>query len=155
MPRFVEVTRNGHILEVKLNKPKVNAIDHVMSREMCEAFALLRDDPELRVHAEARSAATDLPRIVAYDRVPGGVGLAEGVHVALRTIVRAMRRCCRRDDDDRSRIVGSCEIFWSDGGRTIIDVDDDRDAVAMWTPRNGLQCGIAFAHDRADHSLTS
>ena len=49
MPRFVEVTRNGQILEVKLNKPKVNAIDHVMSREMGEAFALLRDDPELRV----------------------------------------------------------------------------------------------------------
>jgi hypothetical protein len=43
-------------------------------------------------------------------------------------IVRAMRRCCRRNDDDRSRIVGSCEIFWSDDGRTIIDVDVDRDA---------------------------
>ena len=49
MPNFVDVTRKGHILEVKLNKPKVNAIDQVMSREMGEAFALLRDDPELRV----------------------------------------------------------------------------------------------------------
>lgn len=49
MQKFVEVFRNGHILEIKLNKPKVNAIDHVMSREMGEAFALLRDDPELRV----------------------------------------------------------------------------------------------------------
>jgi len=49
------------------------------------------DRGDLRVHAEARSAATDLPRIVAYDRVPGGVGLAEGVHTALRPIVRAMR----------------------------------------------------------------
>jgi crotonobetainyl-CoA hydratase len=49
MPSFVEVTRNGHILEVKLNKPKVNAIDQAMSREMGRAFALLRDDPELRV----------------------------------------------------------------------------------------------------------
>jgi DEAD/DEAH box helicase domain-containing protein len=49
------------------------------------------DRGDLRVHAEARSAATDLPRIVAYDRVPGGVGLAEGVHAALRGIVRAMR----------------------------------------------------------------
>jgi crotonobetainyl-CoA hydratase len=49
MPNFVEAIRNGHILEVKLNKPKVNAIDHVMSREMGQAFALLRDDPELRV----------------------------------------------------------------------------------------------------------
>ena len=45
----VEVTRNGHVLEVKLNKPKVNAIDHAMSRDMGKAFALLRDDPELRV----------------------------------------------------------------------------------------------------------
>jgi DEAD/DEAH box helicase domain-containing protein len=49
------------------------------------------DRGDLRVHAEARSAATDLPRIVAYDRVPGGVGLAEGVHASLRSIVRAMR----------------------------------------------------------------
>ena len=49
MTGFIEVTRNGHILEVKLNKPKVNAIDHAMSRDMGKAFALLRDDPELRV----------------------------------------------------------------------------------------------------------
>jgi DEAD/DEAH box helicase domain-containing protein len=49
------------------------------------------DRADLRVHAEAHAALTDLPRIVAYDRVPGGVGLAEGVHAALRQIVRAMR----------------------------------------------------------------
>ena len=49
------------------------------------------DRGDLRVHAEARAAATDLPRIVAFDRVPGGVGLAEGVHAALREILRAMR----------------------------------------------------------------
>ena len=49
MTSFVEVTRRGHVLEVRLNKPKVNAIDQAMSREMGEAFALLRDDPELRV----------------------------------------------------------------------------------------------------------
>jgi len=49
MPEFVEVTRNGHILEVKLNKPKVNAIDIKMSQEIAAAFAELRDDPELRV----------------------------------------------------------------------------------------------------------
>lgn len=49
MTSFVDVTRNGHILEVKLNKPKVNAIDHAMSRDMAAAFAMLRDDPELRV----------------------------------------------------------------------------------------------------------
>ncbi|NBQ38340.1 MAG: carnitinyl-CoA dehydratase, partial [Alphaproteobacteria bacterium] len=49
MSSSVEVVRNGHILEVKLNKPKVNAIDQPMSRELGQAFALLRDDPELRV----------------------------------------------------------------------------------------------------------
>ena len=47
--QHVEVTRAGHVLEVRLNKPKVNAIDHAMSRELGAAFALLRDDPELRV----------------------------------------------------------------------------------------------------------
>ena len=49
MTQFVEVTRRGHVLEVRLNKPKVNAIDHAMSRALGEAFADLRDDPDLRV----------------------------------------------------------------------------------------------------------
>ena len=49
MTQHVEVARSGHILEVRLNKPKVNAIDHEMSRELGAAFAELRDDPELRV----------------------------------------------------------------------------------------------------------
>ncbi|MEE9156794.1 MAG: carnitinyl-CoA dehydratase [Gammaproteobacteria bacterium] len=49
MTNFIEVVRDGHILEVKLNKPKVNAIDHKMSRELGAAFAELRVDPELRV----------------------------------------------------------------------------------------------------------
>jgi len=49
MSNFVQVKRNGPVLEVTLDRPKVNAIDHAMSREMGQAFALLRDDPELRV----------------------------------------------------------------------------------------------------------
>ena len=49
MSEFVEVVRDGHVLEVKLNKPKVNAIDIQMSQELGAAFAQLRDDPELRV----------------------------------------------------------------------------------------------------------
>jgi len=49
MSEFVEVSRDGHVLEVKLNKPKVNAIDHEMSRQLGAAFAQLRDDPDLRV----------------------------------------------------------------------------------------------------------
>lgn len=42
----VEVVRRGRVLEVKLNKPPVNAIDVAMSQEMGAAFALLRDDPD-------------------------------------------------------------------------------------------------------------
>ncbi len=49
MTNFVEVVRNGQILEIKLNKPKVNAIDMKMSRELGAAFVKLRDDPELAV----------------------------------------------------------------------------------------------------------
>jgi crotonobetainyl-CoA hydratase len=49
MTQHVEVSRSGHVLEVRLNKPKVNAIDQAMSRELGAAFALLRDDPDLRV----------------------------------------------------------------------------------------------------------
>ncbi len=49
MTQNVEVTRSGHVLEGTLNKPKVNAIDQAMSRELGAAFALLRDDPDLRV----------------------------------------------------------------------------------------------------------
>ena len=44
---FVETTRRGRVLEVTLNKPKVNAIDIEMSRQMGRAFAELRDDPDL------------------------------------------------------------------------------------------------------------
>ena len=49
MTQHIEVSRSGHVLEVTLNKPKVNAIDQAMSRELGAAFALLRDEPELRV----------------------------------------------------------------------------------------------------------
>ena len=45
----VNVERRGAVLEITLDRPKVNAIDHAMSRRLGEAFALLRDDPELRV----------------------------------------------------------------------------------------------------------
>jgi crotonobetainyl-CoA hydratase len=44
---FVETTRRGRVLEITLNKPKVNAIDRQMSQDMGRAFAQLRDDPGL------------------------------------------------------------------------------------------------------------
>lgn len=49
MSEFVRVERHGHILEVTLDKPKVNAIDHAMSREIANAFRQLRVDDDLRV----------------------------------------------------------------------------------------------------------
>ena len=49
MEDFVQVEKRGHVLEVCLNKPKVNAIDFAMSRQLGEAFAELRDNPDLRV----------------------------------------------------------------------------------------------------------
>jgi crotonobetainyl-CoA hydratase len=45
----VKVERNGHILEVTLDRPKANAISNAVSRAMGEAFCAFRDDPELRV----------------------------------------------------------------------------------------------------------
>jgi crotonobetainyl-CoA hydratase len=45
----VKVLRNGHVLEITLDRPKVNAIDDATSRRLGQAFVMLRDDPELRV----------------------------------------------------------------------------------------------------------
>ncbi len=45
----VEVRRDGHVLEVTLNRPKVNAIDVPTSQALAAAFTELREDPDLRV----------------------------------------------------------------------------------------------------------
>ena len=45
----LHVTRDGHVLEVVLNRPKANAIDLQTSRAMGEVFRDFRDDPDLRV----------------------------------------------------------------------------------------------------------
>lgn len=45
----VRFEQHGHVLEVTLDRPKVNAIDIVTSRQLGAAFCRLRDDPELRV----------------------------------------------------------------------------------------------------------
>ena len=39
----------GGILEVRIDRPKANAIDLATSRIMGDIFASFRDDPELRV----------------------------------------------------------------------------------------------------------
>jgi len=44
----VRTVRRGHVLEVTLDRPKVNAIDVTTSRLLGAAFVELRDDPDLR-----------------------------------------------------------------------------------------------------------
>ena len=45
----VKINKYNGVLEVTLNKPKVNAIDVKMSRELAEAFSELRDNDNLKV----------------------------------------------------------------------------------------------------------
>ena len=45
----IKTRRDGHILEVTLDRPKANAVDLATSRIMGETFAAFRDDPDLRV----------------------------------------------------------------------------------------------------------
>ena len=45
----VKISKYNGVLEVTLNKPKVNAIDVKMSRELAEAFSELRDNDNLKV----------------------------------------------------------------------------------------------------------
>ncbi|MCK8485052.1 carnitinyl-CoA dehydratase [Aliiroseovarius sp. S2029] len=45
----IKTHRDGHVLEVTLDRPKANAIDLATSRIMGEVFTDFRDDPDLRV----------------------------------------------------------------------------------------------------------
>ncbi|MEM9267981.1 MAG: enoyl-CoA hydratase-related protein, partial [Pseudomonadota bacterium] len=45
----IKLKRDGHVLEVALDRPKANAIDLATSRVMGDVFTEFRDDPELRV----------------------------------------------------------------------------------------------------------
>lgn len=49
MTEHVHTERRGHVLEVTIDRPKVNAIDQPTSRQLAAAFAQLSSDPELRV----------------------------------------------------------------------------------------------------------
>jgi crotonobetainyl-CoA hydratase len=49
MQDTINVTRDGAILEVTLDRPKANAIDAATSRRMGDLFCEFRDDPALRV----------------------------------------------------------------------------------------------------------
>ena len=49
MAHGIVTTRTGAVLEVRLDRPKANAIDLAASRSLNETFQAFRDDPELRV----------------------------------------------------------------------------------------------------------
>ena len=49
MESDLEVEVKGKVIEIKINKPKVNAIDLKLSQDLGKAFAELRDNPDLRV----------------------------------------------------------------------------------------------------------
>jgi crotonobetainyl-CoA hydratase len=86
----VYVRAVGHVLEIVLDRPKANAIDRATSLELHEAFARLREEPDLRVGLLAAagerffSAGWDLKSAAAgaedlsTDFGPGGfAGLTE------------------------------------------------------------------------------
>lgn len=49
MSESVRIERRNGVMEITLDRPKVNAIDRATSVALGEAFCELRDDPELRV----------------------------------------------------------------------------------------------------------
>ncbi|MFQ5421215.1 MAG: carnitinyl-CoA dehydratase [Anaerolineae bacterium] len=97
----LQVTQNGQILEVILDRPKANAIDAVTSREMGELFCKFRDDPSLRVAILSGagrtffSAGWDLKAAAAGEAIesdygPGGfAGLTE-LHDLNKPVIAAV-----------------------------------------------------------------
>lgn len=73
--------RDGHVLEVVLNRPKANAIDLATSREMGEVFMEFRDDADLRVAIlrgagdKFFSAGWDLKAAADGEMVDGDYGI--------------------------------------------------------------------------------
>src|SRR5579862_1958393 len=49
MPDGIEITRDGPVIEIRLDRPKANAIDLAASRRLNDTFSAFRDDPDLRV----------------------------------------------------------------------------------------------------------
>lgn len=85
MENGIETERHGHVLLIRLNRPKVNAISRAFSRAIHAAARLLQDDPDLRVGVltaaadRVFSAGWDFNEAVATnsegdDHGPGGFG---------------------------------------------------------------------------------
>ncbi len=81
MPETLKTRRDGHVLEITLDRPKANAIDLATSREMGELFQTFRDDPDLRVAVltgagdKFFSAGWDLKAAADGDAVDGDYGI--------------------------------------------------------------------------------
>lgn len=77
----IKTKREGHILEVTLDRPKANAIDLATSHIMGQTFMDFRDDPELRVailRAEGEKffcPGWDLKAAADGDEVDGDYGI--------------------------------------------------------------------------------
>lgn len=77
----IKTQRDGHVLEVTLDRPKANAIDLATSRIMGEVFTEFRDDPELRVAILTATGEKffcpgwDLKAAAAGDAVDGDYGV--------------------------------------------------------------------------------
>jgi crotonobetainyl-CoA hydratase len=77
---FLEIRRNGRILEIVIDRPKANALDAPACREMGRVFADFRDDPELGVAIltgageKFFSAGWDLNAVVAGEEYLGDYG---------------------------------------------------------------------------------
>lgn len=81
MSEPLKTRREGHVLEVILDRPKANAIDLALSRQMGEIFQDFRDAPELRVAIVTGggekffSAGWDLKAAADGDAVDGDYGI--------------------------------------------------------------------------------
>ena len=77
----IRTRRDGHVLEVTLDRPKANAIDLATSRIMGQVFTDFRDDPELRVAIVTAAGdkffcpGWDLKAAAAGDAVDGDYGV--------------------------------------------------------------------------------
>ncbi|UUX48830.1 carnitinyl-CoA dehydratase [Nisaea acidiphila] len=77
----IKTRRDGHVLEVTLDRPKANAIDLATSQIMGDTFAAFRDDPELRVCIVTGGGEKffcpgwDLKAAAAGDEVDGNYGV--------------------------------------------------------------------------------
>ena len=106
MTDAIQVTRQGAVLEVIIDRPKANAIDLATSRQMGEIFREFRDDDSLRVGLLTAagekffSAGWDLKAAADGDAVDGdyGVGgfggLQELPHLNKPVICAVNGICC-------------------------------------------------------------